>query len=117
MSYNPGLHILAELQVSDIRSLENHAAMKVLLDDQMQRFNLCKLGEVYHDFNPVGFTAIVCLSESHISMHTWPEYGRVNLDIYLSNFRRNNDETGWRIFDELVAFFNAEIISKQAIQR
>lgn len=80
-------------------------------------FALNKLGEVYHNFSPQGFTAVVCLSESHISIHTWPEHDLVNLDIYLSNHERSNDETVDRIFNEVVSFYNATIESEQRIIR
>jgi S-adenosylmethionine decarboxylase len=33
-------------------------------------------------FPPNGVSGVVVISESHISTHTWPEYGYVALDIY-----------------------------------
>ncbi|HET9056666.1 MAG TPA: S-adenosylmethionine decarboxylase [Chitinophagaceae bacterium] len=117
MSYSPGLHIVAELSSTNPVILADSALVKSLLDEQIQKFSLNKLGEVYHNFEPGGFTAVICLSESHISLHTWPEYKRVNLDIYLSNFKRVNDGVSQQIFDELVAYFEASIISKQLIRR
>jgi S-adenosylmethionine decarboxylase len=33
-------------------------------------------------FPPQGVSGVVVISESHISTHTWPEYGYVALDIY-----------------------------------
>jgi len=33
-------------------------------------------------FPPHGVSGVVVISESHISTHTWPEYGYVALDIY-----------------------------------
>jgi S-adenosylmethionine decarboxylase len=35
-----------------------------------------------HKFDPQGVTAICLLSESHISIHTWPEEGKAALDVY-----------------------------------
>jgi len=35
-----------------------------------------------HKFEPQGVTALVMLSESHISIHTWPELGKAACDIY-----------------------------------
>jgi S-adenosylmethionine decarboxylase len=87
------------------------------MDDLVQRYQLQKLGEVYHDFVPGGFTAVVCLSESHISIHTWPEHGLVNLDIYLSNFQRNNDGTVSGIYQSLKEYFQASVCKEQIITR
>ena len=117
MNYQPGLHIIAEISSSRKDLLERFTAVKALLDQQVERHRLSKLGEVYHDFDPGGFTAVICLSESHISLHTWPEYERVNLDIYLSNYQRYNDDTGRQLFEELVAFFEADIIACQQLKR
>lgn len=35
-----------------------------------------------HKFDPIGVTAIALLSESHISIHTYPEFGNCYVDIY-----------------------------------
>eukprot|EP01035_Chromulina_nebulosa_P023121 gene23121-29959_t len=53
---------------------------------------LTKTGEVYHTFDNGGFTASVCLTESHVSIHTWPEYNLATFDVFLSNFRNDNSD-------------------------
>jgi S-adenosylmethionine decarboxylase len=40
------------------------------------------LDSVFHKFEPQGITFILLLSESHISIHTWPEKGCAAIDIY-----------------------------------
>ena len=37
---------------------------------------------VSHKFEPQGVTAVAMLSESHISIHTWPEKGEAAVDIF-----------------------------------
>ena len=117
MSYQPGTHIISTLHTSSAEKLVEHAAVKQLLDKLIIHFSLEKLGEVYHNFPGGGFTATVCLSESHLSIHTWPEYMLVNMDIYLSNYQRNNDGTVEAVFDALKTFFEATTSSKQTIRR
>jgi len=36
----------------------------------------------FHRFSPNGVSGVVVISESHLSVHTWPEVGYVALDIY-----------------------------------
>jgi len=36
----------------------------------------------FHRFSPNGVSGVVVISESHLSVHTWPEDGYVALDIY-----------------------------------
>lgn len=115
--YKPGTHVIATLKTSNQAKTNDYTGFKKLADRMIAAFSLNKLGEVYHNFAPQGFTAVVCLSESHISIHTWPEHDLVNLDIYLSNHERSNDETVDRIFKEVVSFYDATIESEQRIIR
>jgi S-adenosylmethionine decarboxylase len=36
----------------------------------------------FHRFNPNGVSGVIVISESHLSVHTWPEVGYVALDIF-----------------------------------
>jgi S-adenosylmethionine decarboxylase len=36
----------------------------------------------FHKFSPFGISGIVVIAESHISIHTWPEYGYAAVDIF-----------------------------------
>ena len=116
-TYTPGLHLIATLHSDNTALLAGYAGFKSLADDLTGAFDLQKLGEVYHDFEPGGFTGIICLSESHLSVHTWPEFGKINLDIYLSNFQRVNNGTVRAIFDRIAAYFEAAVISENQIIR
>lgn len=107
MPYQPGTHIIATIQTGSPQQLLRFTEFRDFLNDQIQHFSLRKLGEVYHDFSPHGFTGVVCLSESHISIHTWPEHKLINLDIYLSNFERNNDGTVEALYKNFISFFSA----------
>ena len=40
------------------------------------------VGESFHHFSPQGVTGILAIAESHISIHTWPEYGYASADIF-----------------------------------
>jgi len=39
-----------------------------------------------HEFDPIGKTIIYVLSESHLSIHTWPEYKLLHLDLVTCKF-------------------------------
>lgn len=34
-----------------------------------------------HRFKPSGLSLILVLSQSHLAIHTWPEYGYLNIDV------------------------------------
>ena len=35
-----------------------------------------------HQFTPNGVTILVLLAESHLAIHTWPEYGEAAVDVF-----------------------------------
>ena len=37
---------------------------------------------IFKKFDPYGITVLCLLSESHISIHTWPEKGQAAVDCY-----------------------------------
>jgi S-adenosylmethionine decarboxylase len=40
------------------------------------------LGESFHRFSPQGISGVVIIAESHLTIHTWPEYGYAAADIF-----------------------------------
>ena len=40
------------------------------------------VGEVFHEFNPHGISGVVVIAESHLAIHTWPEYGYAAVDLF-----------------------------------
>ncbi len=46
----------------------------------------------FHRFQPHGVSGVVVISESHLSVHTWPEFGYVALDIYTCGKNARPDE-------------------------
>lgn len=105
MTYSPGLHLVATFLTHQTATLQHSAAFKVLVDELISLHQLSKVGEVYHDFDGGGYTAVVCLTESHLSVHTWPEYGRVTFDVFLSNYRNNNHAKTQAIYNRIAAYF------------
>lgn len=46
----------------------------------------------FHRFTPQGVSGVVVISESHLSVHTWPEVGYVALDIFTCGERARPEE-------------------------
>lgn len=70
------------------------------------------LGVNYHKFEGFGLTAVWLLSESHMSIHTWPEYGYLALDVYTCG--KTNPEN---IAKEMQEFLMSGKQNKQLINR
>lgn len=106
MTYTPGLHLLVTAHTPPASTLLlQHDDWKDFIRTAIARHGLTEVGASFHDFPGGGFTGVICLTESHISIHTWPEYGLFTYDVFLSNFRRNNDTTTQNLLDETLSFF------------
>jgi len=117
MNYTPGLHILSEFTSSNQDKLSFSSSCNALFNQLITENNLKKVGEVYHDFENGGFTAVVCLTESHLSIHTWPEYQLATFDIFLSNYQKDNTEKVKLIYAAVLAFFEGTEKQKTEIIR
>lgn len=75
-----GIHLIAEFWNGKI--IEDPQKIKRILSEAVKKANNTPLEIFVHKFQPQGLTGIVLLAESHISLHTWPEFKYVALDIY-----------------------------------
>ncbi len=107
-TYIPGLHCLADLKVVDATTLNDHTALKTFWEDLISELGLTRVGDVYHQFPEGGFTAVICLTESHISIHTWPEHGYATMDVFLSNYKQVNDGKAEEIVKRTAAFLGVD---------
>jgi spermidine synthase len=77
-----GVHLLCEFSGCDPDLLTNLEAIKSALEDAARRANVTVLHGYYHRFTPLGVSGLLCIAESHCSIHTWPELGYAAADIY-----------------------------------
>lgn len=115
--YNKGLHILATIHTSNIALLQNGEVFLTELNNKITVLDLHNLHAHLHHFDGGGYTGIVCLTESHIAFHTWPEFQLLTLDIYLSNFMRDNSEKARTLADFCANFFEANKVDLQEVFR
>lgn len=115
-TYTPGLHILATFSAPADRLIDV-AACRVTFDRLIAELGLTKVGEAYHAFPEGGFTAVVCLTESHVSIHTWPEFGLATFDVFLSNFRGDNTTKVETFYAETLRQFEGTEQTKHQIRR
>ena len=77
-----GIQILLDLENCNDNILDDIDFIKKLLIKSAIESGATIVGESFHKFNPVGVTGIVSIAESHISIHTWPEYSYAAADIF-----------------------------------
>lgn len=63
--------------------INDETAILTLLTNAAKKAGAHILQASVHRFSPMGCSVIVILKETHISLHTWPEFGFAALDIFL----------------------------------
>lgn len=91
-----GKHIIAEVYFENPEILNDDIKLVKAMEEASIKGGMTVITSSSHKFSPHGATAIVMLSESHVSIHTWPEYGYAALDIYTCG---KNPE---RVYEELL---------------
>jgi S-adenosylmethionine decarboxylase len=77
-----GRHVIFELQDGKPYLLDNEEFIKDALREAANAAGATLLSIVSHKFEPQGVTALALLSESHLSIHTWPEIGYAAIDAF-----------------------------------
>jgi S-adenosylmethionine decarboxylase proenzyme len=77
-----GQHVLAEFAGVDPALLDDVAFLRVTLERSLDRAGATVCDMVSKRFVPQGVTVLALLSESHASLHTYPEVGSMFLDVF-----------------------------------
>jgi len=77
-----GRHLLAELVDCDSVLLIDSEKLEKAMKDAARLAGATVVDSVFHRYNPQGLSGIVVIAESHISIHTWPEYKYAAVDCF-----------------------------------
>ncbi len=77
-----GTHLLLDLRECDEELLDNINYIEEAMVGAAAEAGATIVGQTFHKFDPRGVTGVVAIAESHLSIHTWPEYGYAALDIF-----------------------------------
>jgi S-adenosylmethionine decarboxylase len=77
-----GRHLILDLYGCDQNLLDNYEELQRLLEASLVLAGANILRIFGEKFEPQGVTLLALLSESHASIHTWPEIGYAAIDLY-----------------------------------
>jgi S-adenosylmethionine decarboxylase proenzyme len=114
-----GIHLLGEWYGCPAATPEftRADALRKLCVDAARAAGLTVVGESFYQFQPQGVTGTVLLAESHLAIHTWPEFGFVTVDVYVCNLATDNSGKAEHLFRALEAALRPTRTRFQAIHR
>ncbi|MGV8145028.1 MAG: adenosylmethionine decarboxylase [Alkaliphilus sp.] len=110
---NLGRHVLAEFYNCDENILNDHKLIENYMVQAAKEANATVVTSNFHMFNPWGVSGVVVIQESHLTIHTWPEYGYAAIDL----FTCGDEVNPWLAFDYLKNKLKAEITETKEYPR
>ncbi len=80
--YALGTHLLVELRDCNPTILKSLEGVRDALVSAAKEAKATIIDISFHEFNPFGISGMVVIAESHLSVHTWPEYCYAAVDIF-----------------------------------
>ncbi|MDC4205096.1 MAG: adenosylmethionine decarboxylase [Candidatus Manganitrophus sp.] len=77
-----GTHLLVELKDCNSKILNDVKKIEDILVTAAKEAKATIIESRFHKFSPFGISGVVVIAESHLTIHTWPEYGYAAVDIF-----------------------------------
>jgi S-adenosylmethionine decarboxylase len=96
--------VLIDLYDCDHRRLLDADGIRAGMIHAAELMGADVVGSSFHTFEPWGVSGTVTIAESHLAVHTWPEYNFAAVTFETCGTRMNHRKA----FDFLVDFFGAK---------
>jgi spermidine synthase len=77
-----GKHIIVEYFDCDSEALQDVVFIETSMIKAAEMAGATIISSSFHHFSPFGVSGVIVIQESHLSIHTWPEYGFASVDIF-----------------------------------
>lgn len=108
-----GCHILAEFSNCDRDILKDISKVKQIMVQAALSARTEIRETAFHKFSPHGVSGVIVIAESHLSIHTWPEYGYAAVDIYTCG----NNARPWKACEYIAKAFASKFVAFTEIKR
>lgn len=96
-----------ESNINDVSYIENS------LIEATKASRATIISHNFHKFSPYGVSGVVVIAESHVAIHTWPEYNYAAVDI----FTCGDTIDPWIIQEHLKEYFESKNVSSMEMKR
>ncbi len=108
-----GRHILVEFHGCSAEILNDVPRIEQSMIDAAEKSGATIISSVFHHFSPFGVSGVIVIQESHLAIHTWPEYRYAAVDL----FTCGDSVNPWVSYEHLKASFEAAHGSAVEINR
>ena len=108
-----GQQLIVELYGCDRTLLDDPRRLERILTEAISRSGGTVIKPCFHQFSPHGVTGVVVIAESHVAVHTWPEFGYCALDVFTCGTQVKTDQ----IFDYVRSELQAQETSVMEVKR
>ena len=108
-----GRQILVEFYDCNSDVLNDVAQIESILLEATRASRASIISHNFHKFSPHGVSGTVVIAESHVAIHTWPEYAYAAVDI----FTCGETIDPWIIQDYMKESFEAKNVSSMELKR
>lgn len=77
-----GRHVIAELWGCDVETLNDLQVIERIMVSAALKAGAEVREVAFHKFVPHGVSGVVIISESHLTIHSFPEHGYASIDVY-----------------------------------
>jgi len=108
-----GRHILVEFFGCESEILNEVSTIETGMVNAAEKAGATVINSTFHHFSPYGVSGVVVIQESHLAIHTWPEYQYSAVDL----FTCGDSVNPWVSFDFLKEAFKATSYSALEMRR
>lgn len=98
-----GIHLLIEFSLCNRQKIDNLEFLQSVMTQGAEIAGATVLRTAFQDFSPQGVSGVVVIAESHLTIHTWPEYGYAAVDIFTCGTKVDPWKAAGFLKDELEA--------------
>ncbi len=108
-----GRHILVEFFGCTPEIMNQVSTIENSMVSAAETAGATVINSTFHHFSPYGVSGVVVIQESHLAIHTWPEYQYAAVDL----FTCGDEVNPWKSFDYLKKAFEATSYSALEMRR
>jgi spermidine synthase len=98
-----GRHVIVELYDCKPSLLDDVTYVQNAMQKAAQEAGATIINLTFHHFSPYGVSGVVVIEESHLAIHTWPEWGFAAIDL----FTCGESTDPWKCYTVLKEAFSA----------